>query len=185
MIALYCVGIHFYQHVNFAPDLPSYIETSPGVFEPKGPITFMSGRALLSAAAEQFGLRYKLADSTIYPQPDHVQYLSYTPTVQQDPKPRVTLGSGIFPFYGQSLSLLETLAPIGAISNVLQYTVQWPKDATGPFPTPAPVTLNNTGRPDPNFPAPVVSRSDAAFGSNGFPDNCEIRIRLLSIFCTS
>lgn len=184
MINLYCVGIHFRQQIQFKADLNAYMQNPQGVFTPTGPLTFMSGRAILKEAADKFGLRYKLADSAIYPQPDHVQYLSYTPTQKQDPKPRVTLGS-IFPFYGQSLSLIERLAPIGEISSVLQYTVQWPKDAAGPFPTPAPVTLNNTGTPDPNFPAPMNLRSDAAFGSNGFPDNCEIRIRLLSIFCTS
>jgi len=186
MISLYCVGIHFCQMLDFYPDLPAYQKQPDGSYAPGGPNVFMSGRAIMEQAAEKFGLRYKLADSAIYPQPDHIQYLSYTPTPQQDPKPRVTLGSNIFPFYGQALSLIEHLAPIGEISTVLQYTVQWPKGAAGPFPTPTPVTLNNTGRPDANFPAPTaVQKSDAAFGSNGFPDNCEIRVRLLSIYCTS
>lgn len=185
MITLYGVGIHFFQNIEFKPDLKSYVKDAQGNYVPTGPITYMSGRAILKQAADKFGLRYKLADSAIYPQPDHIQFISYTPTVAQDPKPRVTLGSGIFPFYGLPLSLIEHLAPIGEISDVLQYTVQWPKTAKGPFHTPTPVTLNNTGRPDPSFPAPAASRSDAAFGSNGFPDNCEIRIRLLSIFCTS
>ncbi len=185
MITVYAVGIHFFQKITFAANLPSYVKDSKGEYTQTGPVTFMSGRAILAQAAAKFGLRYKLADSNIYPQLDHIQYLSYTPTKAQDPDPRVTLGNHIFPFYGQPLSLLEQLAPIGDVSRVLQYTVQWPKGAKGPVQTAAPVTLNNTGRPDPDFPAPLVNRSDAAFGSNGFPDNSEIRIRLLSIYCTS
>jgi len=185
MINLYCVGIHFQHDIPFAADLPAYFKQPDGTYVPKGPPVYMSGRALMAAAAKQFGLRYKLADSAIYPQPDHIQYVSYTPTREKDPNPRVTLGNGIFPFYGQSLSLLEQLAPIGAISNVIQYTVQWSKDAKPPFLTPTPVTLNNTGRPDKGFPAPTTQQSDAAFGSNGFPDGCAIRVRLLSIFCSS
>ena len=185
MINLYCVGIHFQHDIPFTPDLPAYVETASGTYMPDGPPVYMSGRAIMAAAADLFGLRYKLADSAIYPQPDHIQYVSYTPTKANDPMPRVTLGNGIFPFYGQSLSLLEQLAPIGAVSNVIQYTVQWPKDAQGPFQTATPVTLNNTGRRDKSFPAPPTAQSNAAFGSNGFPDNCAIRVRLLSIFCTS
>lgn len=186
MISLYCVGIHFCQMLDFDPDLQGYVQQPDGSYKPGGPNIFMSGRAIMAQAAEKFGLRYKLADSAIYPQPDHIQYLSYTPTPQQDPKPRVTLGNHIFPFYGQPLSMLEQLAPIGEVSRVIQYTVQWPKSAQGPFATPTPVTLNNTGRFDPNFKAPDnANKMDAAFGSNGFPDNCEIRVRLLSIYCTS
>ena len=183
MIRLYCVGIHFYQAFDFVPDTKSYVLVN-GTYEQTGPVTFMSGAAILKAAADRFGLRYKLGVKGVNLQPQHVEYLSYTPTVANDPKPRVTAG-GVFPFYGQPLSLIERLAPIGEVSDVLQYTVQWPKDAKGPFPTPAPVTLNNTGRMDPAFPAPEANRQDAAFGDNGFPDNCEIRLRLLSIYCTT
>ena len=193
-IKLYCVGIHFSQDIDFVPDLPAY-KLVGGKYvkdtDPLAPKVFMSGSAILKAAALKFGLRYKLADSAIYPQPDHVQYLSYTPTVANDSTPRVTLGPEgrrIFPFYGQPLSLLERLAPIGEISQVLQYTVQWPKHATGPFATPAPVTLNNSGELKANFPAPsdpIENRGDAAFGSNAFLDGSEIRIRLLAIHCTS
>ena len=187
MIRLYCVGIHFNQMINFMPDTPNY--TKPfkklpdGSFEKSGPPVFMSGKAILESAAERFGLRYVFANSAIYPQPAHLEYVSYTPTPLNDPKSqvRVTLGSS-FPLYGQPLSLTEHLAPIGEPSQVLQYTVQWQKGAMGPFPTPTPVTLNNTGTTDPTFPP--GEQSDAAFGSNGFPDNCEIRIRLMSIFCT-
>ncbi|MGY2733136.1 hypothetical protein [Sphingomonas sp. UYP23] len=81
MITLYGVGIHFFQNIEFKPDLPSYVQDPQGNYIPNGPITYMSGRAILKQAAEKFGLRYKLADSAIYPQPDHIQFLSYTPTV--------------------------------------------------------------------------------------------------------
>jgi len=181
MIRLYCVGIHFNQVIDFAADTKSYVLNN-GKYEQTGPVTFMSGAAILKAAADRFGLRYKLGVPGLNFQPQHVEYLSYTPTTANDPHPRVTAG-GVFPFYGQPLSLIERLAPIGEISDVLQYTVQWPKNAAGPFPTPAPVTLNNTGQNDPNFPSPT--KQDAAFGDNGFPDNCEIRLRLLSIYCTT
>lgn len=182
MIKLYAVGIHFDHDIKFVPDTESYV-LSGGNYMPTGPKTFMSGASILAAAANEFGLRYKLAaKGLVYAQEGHIQYLSYTPTVKHDPHPRVTFGN-IFPFYGQSLSLTEVLAPIGEKSLVLQYTVHWPKKAAGPFATPAPVTLNNSGIADPTFPSPPP-KGDAAFGLNGFPDNCEIRVRLLSIYCT-
>ena len=193
-IKLYCVGIHFSHDIDFVPDLPVYKLVDKNYVkntDTTAAKVFMSGSSILKVAALKFGLRYKLADSAIYPQPDHIQYLSYTPTVANDPKPRVTLGPEgrrIFPFYGQPLSLIERLAPIGEVSQVLQYTVQWPKHATGPFATPAPVTLNNSGELKDDFPAPsapIQNRGDAAFGSNGFSDSSEIRVRLLAIYCTS
>lgn len=185
MIKLYCVGIHFNHPIDFTPDLPAYVQQGSGFVPGLGPNIFMSGDAILKKAADKYGLRYKIADSAIYPQQQHIQYVSYTPTKALDPNPRVTLGGGIFPFYGQPLSLIERLAPLGEASQVIQYTVQWAKDATPPFQTPRPITLNNSGVLDTNFPAPPISRKDAAFGNNGFPDNCEIRVRLLTIYCTS
>lgn len=179
-IRLYCVGIHFYHDINFV--------ATPTLVAPPNLPPFMSGEDILKAAATKFGLRYKLAGNLVYVQPQHIQYLSYTPTLAHDPKPRVTLG-GVFPFYGQPLSLIEELSSIGRISQVLQYTVGWKKTAQGPFATPIPVTLNNIGRPLERFPsqpvAPAPGSQDAAFGSNGFPDECEIRVRLMSIYCTT
>ena len=184
MIRVYCVGIHFDHEVTFKADTLSYVD-SGGTLSQTGPKIFMSGQAVLKEAAEKFGLRYKLADSALFPQLQHVEYLSYTPTPVQD---RIHVShwgqiqAGFSPFNGQPLSLIEQLAPIGEISRVIQYTVQWQRTRrTIRYSTP--VTLNNTGRNDPSFPSPVTS--DAAFGSNGFPDHCEIRLRLLSIFCTS
>ncbi len=190
MINLYCVGIHFRQSIPFKPDLNVQGQASTGT------LVFMSGQAILEAAASQFGLRYKLAplDPTlpdIYPQRAHVQYLSYTPTVANDPHPRVTLPTNLpgnvpsnFPFYGLPLSQTEVLAPLGEASHVIQYTV----GSVDPFNHATPRPLRNTGVPVPAGQAgstPYNKTGDQAFGNNGFLDNTEIRLRLLSIYCTS
>jgi len=166
-ISIYAVGIHFRNTVDFVTDLKA---------NPSDPApTFMSGAAILQAAAAKYGLRYKLTVPGLSPQANHISYVSYTPTVANDPHPRVTVGKN-FPFYGLPLSLTEILAPIGQASQVLQYTVQ-SLDPTKPTPK----VLYNTGPLDPANPnAP----HDSAFGSNGFPPDIEIRIRSLNIYCT-
>jgi hypothetical protein len=188
MIELYCVGIHFRQNINFVPDLDDK-GTTTGT-----PKKYMSGQAILKSAADHFGLRYKLAPidlkvASIYPQRAHVQFLSYTPTVKNDPHPRVTLPTNLpgdvpsnFPFYGLPLSLTEVLAPLGEVSRVIQYTV----GSTKPYDNPTPRPLKNTGVPVPSDPVGSFNHTgDQAFGDNGFLDNTQIRLRLLSIYCTS
>lgn len=166
MIKLYCVGIHFNKLIEFAPDM-----TGPSK-------QFMSGKALLNAAAAM-GLRYKLTPPPpFYPLEGHLSYVGYTP--QPGDNVRVTTGTN-FPFFGQPLSLTEILAPLGQPSVVLQYTVQ----ALDPFNNPTPMTAKNLGPADPNNPNPFKQTGDAQFGLNGFPDECEIRVRLLSIYCAT
>ena len=168
MIKLYCVGIHFNKQIEFVGDLAG----------PAGPNQFMSGSSVLNAAAN-LGLRYKLTPPPpFYPLEGHISYLGYTP--QPGDNVRVTTGTN-FPFFGQPLSMTEILAPLGQPSQVLQYTV----NAINPFESPIPKTLKNTGPADPTSADPFKTSGDAQFGKNGFPDDCEIRVRLLSIYCAT
>lgn len=184
-ISVYCVGIHFRHEIDFTPDL-----TAPGGSTP----TYMSGAAILAAAAHKWGLRYKLSTNPPSAVGGHLDYVSYTPTVANDPPgvPRVTFPltpPKVFPFYGQPLSLTEILAPIGQTSQVLQYTAQPLTTGTSP------VKLLIPNQPNPPVPTPpadydppgaITPTSDgrSSFGVVGFPDNVEIRIRSLNIYCT-
>ena len=166
-IRLYVVGIHFDQTFDIAPDI-----TTPG--------NYATGGAILEYAAHHYGLRYKL--STVPPGvvAGHIDYVSYTPNRTNDPKPRVTFPlttPKVFPFYGQPLSLTEILAPIGQPSQVLQYTAQ-SIDRTKPAPA-----LLVGGATPPTFIGPV-NDGKSSFGTTGFPDGTEIRIRSLNIYCT-
>jgi hypothetical protein len=169
MIKLYCVGIHFKKDIPFMPDV-----TDKGV-------SFMSGKAVLAAAAKLYNLRYQLNIGTpVEAVKGHVEWLSYTP---QYPDPqRITFrdAGAKFPYYGLPLNLVQKLNPISEISDVFQYTVL----SLDPFNTPTPKTQFNTGEKNLNSPDPFLKTGDSQFGENGFPDNCEIRIRLLSIYCT-
>jgi hypothetical protein len=183
MIRVYCVGIHFRHHIAFVAD-PEF----------SGSGTFMSGASILKACADKWHLRYKLTTHPPSVVPGHINYVSYTPNAASDNEtsdpgsaPRVTFGvfvkdkkEVVFPFFGQPLSLTETLAPIGQLSQVLQYGVQSIDGGAIPklcFPDPP--------KDDPN-PTQIKPGNDgrSSFGTIGIPDNSEVRIRLLSIYCT-
>jgi hypothetical protein len=186
MIRVYCVGIHFRHHIDFVPDL-----------QPAGEPPYMTGAAILAACATKWKLRYKLTTKPPSAVDGHINYVSYTPDSATDNEkadpgssPRVTFaifGSKVFPFFGQPLSLAETLAPIGQPSQVLQYGVQsinggaipklYFKDPPPPPPPPLPPP------PNPDFIRPG-NDGQSSFGKIGIPDNSEVRIRLLSIYCT-
>ena len=192
-IRLYCVGIHFRKDIAFTPDVQGEIlNPMTGEKTTDSADGFMSGYKILQVAAEM-GLRYKLTGAPpVNPLFGHLAYVGYTPQMgDKHPSPRVTFG-GVFPFFGQPLSLTEVLAPLGQLSQVLQYTVQYPasmKSLPADSP-PIPMTRFNSG-PDPDAgqgeanPSRDPKSKEAQFGVNGFPDNCEIRVRLLSIYCTS
>lgn len=197
-IRLYCVGIHFRKDIAFKADALGEILDPEGKSTKNPPDTLMSGYKILQAAAH-LGLRYKLTGAPpVNPLFGHLAYVSYTPQVGDTPAPRVTFG-GVFPFFGQPLSLTEQLAPIGQISQVLQYSVRYPaslKSLPAGSP-PSPATRYNSGptqiptpaegEENPNInPDNMISRrGESQFGVNGFPDGCEIRVRLMSIYCTS
>lgn len=180
MIRVYCVGIHFRHHIDFVPDL-----------HPAGHPPYMSGAAILAACAKKWKLRYKLTTNPPSAVEGHINYLSYTPDAATDndmvdpgSTPRVTFaifGSKVFPFFGLPLSLTETLAPIGQISQVLQYGVQSLSGGANPkvfFENPLPPP-----EPNPDLIRPA-NDGQSSFGKIGVPDNSEVRIRLLSIYCT-
>jgi len=143
----------------------------------------MSGAAILAYCYKTYGLRYKLSVIPFSAVAGHILYVSYTPTPAHDPNPRVTFG-GVFPFYGQELSLTEILSPIGQTSQVLQYTAQPLTPAMGTEQTKFPVQVYIPSAP--SEPATISPSNDklTSFGGVGFPDNCEIRIRSLNIYCT-
>ena len=176
MIRVYCVGIHYCHTIEFMPDLDNG--------------QYMSGHAILKASAEKWGLRYKLSSNPPSPVNGHINYLGYTPNAATDndkadpgSTPRVTFalfGSKEFPFFGQPLSMTEQLNPIGQMSQVIQYGVQ---------------SLDGTSIPKVLIPGGAGQQPDAeqisrkndgrsSFGVVGFPDNTEIRIRSLNIYCT-
>jgi len=97
-IRLYCVGVYFYQEVDFHDDGGG----------------FMRGSSILAAAAAR-GLRYQV--NTV----GHIEYLSYTPKLG-DPLSHPPAPPLAFPFYGLPLSLREAPAPIGEVSHIFQYT---------------------------------------------------------------
>ena len=170
MIRLYCVGIHFNKQVGFVPDLDASgkKEGEAGV----GELVFMSGEAIFKAAQDQYDLRYQLTapGSRV---PGHIAHVGYTP--KKGDHPRITFNVS-FPYYGVPLSLTEVLNPIGQLSYVLQYSIQ----AEDRFKVPTPKTLYPTG---PQRVRGDLKTGDAQFATNGFPDECEIRVRLLSIYC--
>jgi hypothetical protein len=178
MIRVYCVGIHYRHHIDFVPDLTS------------GANKYMSGLAVLAASAKKWGLRYKLSTSPPSAVLGHIDYVAYTPNAAQDndavdpgSSPRVTFaifGDKVFPFFGQPLSLTEILSPIGQSSQVLQYTVQSIDGAT------TPELLIPSAPPAPAQPGFINPANDgrSSFGTIGIPDNSEIRIRSLNIYCT-
>ena len=136
-ITVYCVGIFFNKSIDFVPDLKNS----------SNELAFMSGESILKACAA-LGLRYQLTS-----QSGQISYLSYTPTAA--PTNHTSTPPKIFPFIGQPLNLIQTLRPVGEISNVFQYTASQP-----PL-------------------KPVEGRP--SFKVNGFRDGSDIRIRLLSI----
>jgi len=178
MIRVYCVGIHYRHHIDFSPDLTDSATSTK----------YMSGAAVLAASATKWNLRYKLSTNPPSPVNGHIDYVGYTPDRNNDndakdplSSPRVTFGGfggaigKVFPFFGQPLSLTEILSPIGQSSQVLQYTL-YNLDATKPIPkvyiAPSAVLIgpSNDGK--------------SSFGTTGIPDNTEVRIRSLNIFCT-
>lgn len=145
-IRLYCVGIYFYNDVDFLPDAGFQFSNTTKL--PAG-TPVMPGSYILAAAAKNFGLRYSLSEHSA-----HVEYLSFTP--QNDSPFRHPTTAPEFPFYGQPLTLQEVQAPIGSASRIFQYTC------------------------DKMVATPL--EQNAQFGSNGFQQGSEIRIRLLSIY---
>jgi hypothetical protein len=95
-------------------------------------------------------------------------------------------GDAVFPFFGQPLSMTETLAPIGQMSQVIQYGVQTIVPPDSPDLPVIPKLLIPGKDNDPAAPELINSSNDgrSSFGVVGFPDNCEIRIRSLNIYCT-
>ena len=179
-IRLYVVGIHFNKEFDLAPDLDEHgyrdgDKDSHGNPVVVGPKVFVSGKAILEAAAK-VGLRYQLSVKPLSPIEGHINYVSYTPQVGD--KVRTTFGrfGAAFPYYGLPLSLDETLVPIGQPSRVIQYTIQDGNftDEHG-HPLPPPRTRISTG---------PGKDGDSSFGTNGFSDNTEIRIRSLNIYTT-
>ena len=184
MIRVYCVGIHFRHHIDFVPDLTS------------GATKYMSGKAILAAAATKWGLRYKLSSNPPSAVSGHIDYVGYTPDRAKDndavdpgSSPRVTFavfGDKVFPFFGQPLSLTEILAPIGQSSEVLQFTVQSADGKTIPellIPSKQAVPPSPPVPPVPGFIEPA-NDGRSSFGTIGVPVNSEVRIRSLNIYCT-
>lgn len=97
------LGVFFHKTVAFVPD----IKDSSNV------LAYMSGESILKACAK-FGLRYQLTAQS--GQISYISYISYSPT--EAPTNHGT--DRIFPFIGQPLSLIQTLRPVGEISNVFQ-----------------------------------------------------------------
>ena len=176
MIRVYCVGIHYRHTIDFTPD----------------PMNgqYMSGAAILAASAQKWGLRYKLSSSPPSAVNGHINYLGYTPNAATDndkvdpgSSPRVTFavfGAKEFPFYGLPLSMTETLAPIGQMSQVIQYGAQSLDGASIPKLL---IPGKNMGPAAPDHINPG-NDGRSSFGVVGFPDNCEIRIRSLNIYGT-
>jgi len=187
MIRVYCVGIHFRHHIDFVPTYKNIPDPS----DPTKKLDYMQGSAILADCANKWGLRYKLTSKPPSAVEGHINYVSYTPNAKTDNEatdpgsaPRVTFavfGAKEFPFFGQPLSLTEILRPIGEQSQVLQYTVQ-SLDLTKPAP--------KVYFPNPPSPLPHVDTikpandGTSSFGAIGIPDNTEVRIRSLNIFCT-
>jgi hypothetical protein len=123
----------------------------------------------------------------------HINYVGYTPDPKQDDdhvdpgsSPRVTfadLGSKVFPFFGQPLSLIEVLRPLGEISQVHQFTVQSLHANKPNPPVFIPDKPNTTTPGKPDFIGPG-NDTKSSFGGIGIPDDTEVRIRLLNIYCT-
>jgi hypothetical protein len=190
-IRVYVVGIHFRHHIDFVPN--------PDLTDPNTKTQYMSGASVFAAAAAKWHLRYKLTTSPPSVVAGHINYLSYTPDSKQDNEhvdpgssPRVTFAQvapttdpagKVFPFFGQPLSLIEVLKPLGEISQVLQYTVQ-SLDCSKPNPSVFIPKAANTATPGaPGIIGPG-NDSRSSFGFIGIPDESEIRIRLLNIYCT-
>ena len=184
-IRVYAVGIHFRHNILFQPDIT----------DPATGIQYMSGAEVLKACAHEYHLRYKLSTTPPSVVQGHINYLSYTPDHKPDKDPtdtlivpRVTFGAlgtdpifKVFPFFGQPLSLIEVLRPLGEISQVLQYTVQ-SRDSSQSNPSVfIPDKDNPPGGADIIGPG---NDSKSSFGGVGIPDETEVRIRLLSIYCT-
>ena len=183
-IRLYAVGIHFRHNLMFTPDLT----------DPTTGIQYQSGASLLEAAAKRWQLRYKLTTSPPSVVEGHINYVGYTPDPSRDDdaidpgsSPRITFASlggtasKVFPFFGQPLSLVEVLKPLGEASQVLQYTVQ----SLDPS-KPNPKVYIPASKTDPAGPDYIGPKNDArtSFGGVGIPDDTEVRIRLLNIYCT-
>lgn len=184
MIRVYAVGVHFRHHIKFVSDATS------------GGVKYMSGKAILAACAKKWGLRYKLSSNPPSAVNGHINYIGYTPNIANDDdnvdpgsSPRVTFsvfGDNVFPFFGQPLSLTEILNPIGQPSQVIQYSVQSLDgksipDLLVPSAQPAP-----PAPPVPPVPGLISPANDgrSSFGTIGIPDNSEVRIRSLNIYCT-
>ena len=156
----------------------------------------MSGFQVLNACALKWKLRFKLSTNPPQAVLGHINYVSYTPdrttdddAVDPGSSPRVTFSlfggaqGKVFPFFGLPLSLTEVLNPIGELSQVLQYTVH---SLNPTKPTPKllfPATLSPPGPPTEQLVSPA-NDGKSSFGVIGIPDDTEVRIRSLNIFCT-
>lgn len=155
-ILLRCVGIYFNnKEIQFLPEPPISTNGSTA-----SGIQYMKGSTVLDMAKEYFNLHSSLKNN-------YISSLGYTPKPEDMISPKLPTG---FPFYGTHLSLKETRVPFNLTSpqpsTVFQYTV-----------TPSKET--HVGA--------KIATSDhhPAFSTNGFPDNCIITIRLVSIILQS